>query len=49
MSNEGTGSETLGSTGDRGKMTLFKDDRQEDWGAIAFSILVVAIVVVMTL
>jgi hypothetical protein len=49
MSNEASGSETLGSTGDRTKMTLFKDDRQEDWGAIVFSILVVAVVVVMTL
>ena len=42
------GSETVASA-EKGKMTLFRDDRQEDCGAIAFSILVVAIIVVMTL
>ncbi len=29
-----TGSETLGAAGEKGKMTLFKDDRAEDIGAI---------------
>lgn len=42
------GSETLGSAGDKHKMTLFKDDRQEDLGAIALSILLVLLVVVLT-
>jgi hypothetical protein len=42
------GSETVASA-EKGKMTLFRDDRQEDWGAIGLSILVVAIIVVMTL
>lgn len=30
-------------------MTLFKDDRQEDWVAIIVSIVVVAIIVIMTM
>ncbi len=42
------GSETMGSVGDKHKMTLFKDDRQEDLGAIALSILLVLLVVVLT-
>jgi hypothetical protein len=42
------GSETLGSAGDKHKMTLFKDDRQEDLGAIGLSILLVLLVVVLT-
>ncbi len=42
------GSETLASPA-KGKMTLFRDDRQEDWGAIIFSILIVALIVVMTM
>lgn len=46
--NEKIGSETVASA-EKGKMTLFRDDRQEDWGAIVFSILVVAIIVVMTM
>ncbi len=44
---EKIGSETVAST-DTGKMTLFRDDRQEDWGAIVLSILIVAIIVVLT-
>ena len=46
--NEKMGSETVASA-EKGKMTLFRDDRQEDWGAIALSIILVAIVVVMTM
>ncbi len=42
------GSETMGSPGDKHKMTLFRDDRQEDIGAIVLSILLVLVVVVMT-
>jgi hypothetical protein len=30
-------------------MTLFKDDRQEDWGAIILSVIVVALVVLLTM
>ncbi len=45
----GKGSETLGSTDDKHKMTLFKDDRAEDWGAIVVSVLIVAVVIVMTI
>ena len=48
MAEEKIGSETVASA-EKGKMTLFKDDRQEDWGAIMFSILIVAVAVVMTL
>lgn len=48
MAEEKMGSETVASA-EKGKMTLFKDDRQEDWGAIMFSILIVAVAVVMTL
>lgn len=42
------GSETLGSVGDKHKMTLFRDDRQEDIGAIVLSTLLVLIVIVLT-
>jgi len=49
MANQKTGSETLGSAGEKSQMTLFKDDRQEDWAAIIVSILVVAIIVIMTM
>ena len=31
------------------KMTLFRDDRQEDWAAILISIIVVLIIVMMTM
>lgn len=48
MAEEKIGSETMGAA-DKGKMTLFRDDRQEDWGAILFATLVVAIIIVMTL
>ncbi len=43
------GSETMGSPEKSSSMTLFKDDRQEDWGAIIFAVIVVAIIIVMTL
>jgi hypothetical protein len=48
MAENKVGSETVASTG-KGKMTLFRDDRQEDFGAIVFSILIIAIIVVMTM
>ena len=48
MAEQKIGSETVASA-EKGKMTLFRDDRQEDWGAIVFSIIIVAIAVVMTL
>lgn len=44
-----TGSETLGAAGEKNRMTLFKDDRQEDIGAIVFAALVIAVVMVMTM
>jgi hypothetical protein len=44
-----TGSETIGAPGDKSKMTLFKDDRAEDFGAIVVSIIVIAIVVLLTM
>lgn len=47
MANNQAGSETLGSTEEKSKMTLFKDDRAEDWGAIVVSIIIVAVIVVM--
>jgi hypothetical protein len=46
--NDKMGSETVASAA-KGKMTLFRDDRQEDMGAIVFSIIIVAIIVVLTL
>ena len=49
MANTKTGSETLGAVGDKSKMTLFKDDRAEDIGAIIVSILVIAAVMVLTM
>jgi hypothetical protein len=48
MAEEKMGSETMASPA-KGKMTLFRDDRQEDWGAIAFSILIIAVIVVLTM
>lgn len=48
MAEEHTGSETIGAAGEKSRMTLFRDDRAEDVGAILLAILVVAIVVVMT-
>jgi hypothetical protein len=47
--NKEAGSETLGSADPKSKMTLFKDDRGEDWGAIVVSILIVAVIVVMNM
>ena len=46
--NQHTGSETLGSAGEKSKMTLFRDDRAEDIGAIVLSVLVVAFIVIWT-
>ena len=48
MATTETGSETLGAAGDKGKMTLFKDDRAEDIGAIILTILVIAFIVLWT-
>ncbi|MFN3883830.1 MAG: hypothetical protein ACK4Q4_03600 [Rhodocyclaceae bacterium] len=48
MAEERFGSETVASPA-KGKMTLFRDDRQEDWGAILFSILIIAVIVVLTM
>lgn len=33
----------------KSQMTLFKDDRQEDWAAILVSVIVVVIIVIMTM
>lgn len=44
-----TGSETIGAAGDKSKMTLFKDDRAEDVGAIILSVLVIATIVILTM
>lgn len=44
-----TGSETIGAPGDKSKMTLFKDDRAEDIGAIIMSVLVIATIMVLTM
>ena len=47
MANETkTGSETIGAAGAKSKMTLFKDDREEDIGAIILTVIIVAIIVV---
>jgi hypothetical protein len=48
MAEDKVGSETVASAS-KGKMTLFRDDRQEDFGAIVFSILIVAVIVIMTM
>ncbi len=48
MAQNKQGSETVASA-EKGKMTLFRDDRQEDLGAILFSVLIVAIIVVLTM
>jgi hypothetical protein len=48
MANEKSGSETLGAAGEKSKMTLFKDDRAEDIGAIILTVLIVAFIVVWT-
>ena len=44
-----SGSETIGAPGDKSKMTLFKDDRAEDIGAIIMSVLVIATIMVLTM
>jgi hypothetical protein len=50
MSNEiKAGSETIGAAGPKSKMTLFKDDRAEDIGAIILTVLIVAVIVVMNI
>lgn len=49
MANGKTGSETIGAAGEKAKMTLFKDDRAEDIGAIILTVLVVAIIIIKTL
>ena len=43
-----TGSETIGAAGDKHKMTLFRDDRAEDIGAIIVATLVIAYIMVVT-
>lgn len=43
------GSETLGAAGEKSRMTLFRDDRQEDIVAIVVAVFVVALVVLMTM
>jgi hypothetical protein len=48
MAEQKIGSETVASAS-KGKMTLFRDDRQEDLGAIVVSIIIVAIIVVLTM
>ena len=35
--------------GEKSQLTLFKDDRQEDWAAILVSTVVVIIIVLMTM
>ncbi|OIR14715.1 hypothetical protein GALL_45210 [mine drainage metagenome] len=42
-----TGSETIGAAGPKSKMTLFKDDRAEDIGAIILTVLIVAVIVLL--
>jgi len=50
MTNElKTGSETIGAAGAKSKMTLFKDDRAEDIGAIILTVLIVAAIVVINM
>ncbi len=44
-----SGSETIGAPGDKSKMTLFKNDRAEDIGAIILSVLIIAIIMVLTM
>jgi len=41
------GSETIGAAGPKSKMTLFKDDRAEDIGAIILTVLIVAVIVLL--
>lgn len=46
MADPKSGSETIGAAGEKGKMTLFRDDRQEDIGAIVVSALIIAFIVI---
>jgi len=43
------GERTIGAADSKAKMTLFKDDRAEDVGAIILTVLIVAVIVVMTM
>jgi hypothetical protein len=43
-----TGSETIGAAGEKSKMTLFRDDRAEDVGAIIVAALVIAYIMIAT-
>lgn len=44
-----SGSETVGAIGAKNQMTLFKDDRSEDFGAILVAAVVIAIIMVTTM
>jgi hypothetical protein len=44
---EKMGSETIGAVGPKSKMTLFKDDRAEDIGAIIVTVIIVAVIVLL--
>jgi len=44
-----SGERTIGVVSSKAKMTLFKDDRAEDVGAIILTVLIVAVIVVMTM
>lgn len=43
-----SGSQTIGTAGEKSKMTLFKDDRAEDIGAIIVSALVIGYIAMST-
>jgi hypothetical protein len=48
MANEiKAGSETIGAAGAKSKMTLFRDDRAEDIGAIIVTVIIVAVIVLL--
>lgn len=44
---EKQGSETIGAAGAKSKVTLFKDDRAEDIGAIIVTVIIVAVIVLL--
>ena len=46
---EKMGSETIGAAGPKNKMTLFKDDREEDIGSIIVTVIIVAVIVLLTM
>ena len=46
---EKMGSETIGAASPKSKMTLFKDDRAEDIGSIILTVLIVAVIVLLTM